>query len=80
MSSYGLCFIVRVFDTRKMLAYKVDWIKLILNITTLFIMCIVIVNENFLTLYLIACFAIIGLLNLDELNSTIKNYLEDREC
>jgi O-antigen/teichoic acid export membrane protein len=73
MSSYGLCFIVRVFDTRKMLAYKVDWIKLILNITTLFIMCIVIVNEKkFLTLYLIACFAIIGLLNLDELNSTIK--------
>lgn len=73
MSSYGLCFIVRVFDTRKMLAYKVDWIKLILNITTLFIMCIVILNEKkFLTLYLIACFAIIGLLNLDELNSTIK--------
>ncbi len=76
MISYGVCFIVRVFDTRKMLAYKIDWFKVVTNFTTLFIMCIVILGKfKFMPAYLIVCCAIIGLLNSDEISMTIKKIL-----
>lgn len=76
MISYGVCFIVRVYDTRKMLAYKIDWFKVASNFTTLFIMCIVLLGKyKYTPAYLITCCMVIGLLNLDELNITIKKIL-----
>jgi O-antigen/teichoic acid export membrane protein len=74
--SYGLCFAIRLYDTRKIINYKVDMFKLIFNLFTISVMCFVIFEEPPLwILFLIVLFLIVLLSNVKELLQTVRKVI-----
>lgn len=80
MLSYSACFIIRIIDTRKLVHFKVDFFKIIMNTIALMIMCIVIVGDfNFTPFFLVAGTMAIILLNMNELVATIRKIFHKQE-
>jgi O-antigen/teichoic acid export membrane protein len=76
MVSYGACLLVRIKDTRRLIPYKIDSLKMVVNFIALFMMCYVIIaNVKLMSLYLIVCFFGVVILNSRELIVTVKKVL-----
>jgi O-antigen/teichoic acid export membrane protein len=74
--SYGLCFAIRLYDTRRIINYRVDMYKLVFNLFTISVMCFVIFEEPPLwILFLIVLFLIVLLSNIRELLQTVRKVI-----
>lgn len=75
--AYTLCFLARLYDTRKIINYDVNLKKMVLNSVILIAMCCLILTgiEN-VTVYLFAGCCIIAAVNLKPLVATVKKILK----
>lgn len=71
--SYGLCYIIRVFDTRRYIHFKVNFGVMLINVSILVGMTYVAINQpKSMYLWLAGGFTIIVLLNFGALIKTLK--------
>ncbi len=80
MISYGACFFVRIFDTRKFIAYNVDWQKIVFNLTVLLAMCFCILfnvrcKYPLLTVMFLAILAV----NFMDIMQTVKKLISRKK-
>ncbi len=75
-ASYTVCFLVRLFDSRRYICFKVKYIPLVLNITlTITMVLCALYCEKFKLLFLILLFAALFAINFNELWLTIKKLI-----
>lgn len=73
---YGVCFIVRVIDTRKYIKYRFNSFKFVINITILLIMCgTILLDYNHQTVWLLFGFVLILFHNYASVIGTMKQLL-----
>lgn len=77
--SYFACFAVRIFDTRRFISFKVDYLRTILNTVMLSVMCVITIKSPKLyVLWIILCFAAVLILNSGAVIKTLKKILNRR--
>lgn len=75
-ASYTLCFIVRLLDTRRYICFKVDFVKLIMNIAlTIGAVLVTLYAQSYKTPIMIMLFAAIFIINFGELKTTVIKLL-----
>ncbi|MBQ7131781.1 MAG: lipopolysaccharide biosynthesis protein [Oscillospiraceae bacterium] len=75
-ASYSICFIVRLFDSRRYIHFKVNYVKLILNIVLIVASTLVtLYTAKFKTLIMIILFIAIFIINFSELWMTVKKVM-----
>lgn len=74
-ASYFACFAVRIFDARKIIFFRVDYIKLIVNTAIIIIMCVIMAKQP--TVYwlgLILGFVVMTIYNFDAIVKTLRKF------
>ena len=72
-AAYGTCFVIRIFDARKFIRFRVDHLRLILNTAFVIAMSVISITEPKLyVLWIILCFAAVAVLNFGALKLTVK--------
>lgn len=75
-ASYFACFAVRLFDARRYIFFRVDYLRLIVNTVIIVVMCIVVAKEPSLwVLGVILCFAVSLWYNMDAVLKTLRKIL-----
>ena len=75
-SSYFACFAVRIFDARKIIFFRVDYIKLIVNTAIIIIMCVIMAKQPAVYwLGLILGFVVMTIYNFDAIVKTLRKFL-----
>lgn len=78
-AAYFACFIVRLFDSRSYVPFKVSYFKLFVNMVVVCYMALVAVTEPEMTyVQLVSLFLITVVFNFDSIISTIKKVLSRR--
>ena len=74
--SYFLCFVVRLFDTRRFIPFRVYYLRFAINLSVLFGMCLVAVNEfSWRIPFQIAALIVLVAVNCNALLTTARKLL-----
>lgn len=76
---YGICFIVRIIDTRRYIKFHFNVIKLVVNISLLAIMgATIILDYSHLIVWLLCGFALVVMYNYTSIMETIKQVFKKK--
>lgn len=75
-AAYFACFAVRLFDTRRYIFFKADYLRLIVNTCITVFMCVLVANAPKLwVLWVILCFTVSLVYNMDAVLKTLRKIL-----
>lgn len=80
LCSYGICFLIRVNDTRRYIKFKFNTYKFIINISLLAVMSATIVLDyTHLTIWLLCGFVIIAMNNYTSIMDTLNQFIKRKK-
>lgn len=75
-ASYIACFAVRIFDSRRYIFFKVEYLGLLVNMIILFFMCLISAKQPpVYGIWLVLCFALTAVFNMKALLKTLRRIL-----
>lgn len=80
LASYGACYVVRIFDTRRYIRFKVQHLKSALNFIILFIMtAVAIIEPRGHLIYLGVGVALVTVMNFSAIIATLRQLLQRKK-